>query len=461
MNSSATSGAALNARDVQSSATISITGLLVLVAILVLSLFLRLGMVDMIEGTVPIRNDAKEYYSYAANMKASGTYSSMLPAELSNTERTVVPDATRPPGYAMFLYPFVTMPPSVEMVYAIRIAQVILSTLTVLLSFLVVRDILGNTWALGASLLVGLSPHLVAMNIYLLTETLFAFLLMLFVYLATQGFGRQSIAWSILAGITLGLTLLTKSSIVYFPYLMLGFLIAKYRFSVNYRVLLFFVLGLVLVQAPWVARNVAMDGAGAGKPKALISLQNGSYPGLMYNDDPGTRGIPHRADPAYNEIQGYGGFLRDLADKVSNEPAKYLQWYALGKLKMMFSWDMVAGFGDVFVYAVGYSPYADRQPFVLTHSIMKTIHPILMIFATLGMLLAVFRGGGANLKSRESIGVLLLGIIALYYVSLHIVVTPLPRYMIPLRPVLYGLALYFLSYLVGRARRLYAPGRSS
>ncbi|MDZ7842953.1 MAG: glycosyltransferase family 39 protein [Gammaproteobacteria bacterium] len=216
-------------------------------SILVLSSFLRLGMVDMIEGTVPIRNDAKEYYSYAANIKSSGIYSSMLPPELTDTEITVTPDATRPPGYAMFLYPFVTVPPTVEMVYSIRVAQVILSTLTVLLSFLVLREFLSNAWALGASFLVGLSPHLVAMNIYLLTESLFTFLLMLFAYLTIQGFARQSVVLSIIAGITLGLTLLTKSSIIYFPYLMLAFFIVKYRFTLSNRILLLFILGFVLV----------------------------------------------------------------------------------------------------------------------------------------------------------------------------------------------------------------------
>lgn len=456
MDSPSMPNAASNSPAQLEGRSVSLGQLVALFAILALSLFLRLAMVDMIEGTAPIRNDALEYYSYAVNMKHAGTYSSTPPTELTGVERTVVPDATRPPGYALFLYPFVTSPPTLEMVHSIRVAQVILSTLTVLLSFLVFREFLGNTWALVGTLLVGLSPHLISMNIYLLTETLFTFVLMLFAYLTIQGFARQSTVISILAGICLGLALLVKSSIMYFPYLLAIFIVAKYRSLLNYRVLLLFVLGFVIVQTPWVARNNGMDIASTGKPKALVSLQNGSYPGLMYNDDPSTRGIPHRADPGYGDIQGYGDFFRDLTDKASDDPVKYVQWYVLGKLQMMLSWSMVAGAGDIFVYAVDYSPYTDRQPFVLTHSVMKTLHPAIMAFAMLGMLLAVFRNGALSMRNADSVSLLLLGTIALYFVALHVVVTPLPRYMIPLRPVLYGLALYCMSYLVDRILAKYA-----
>lgn len=456
MDLSAMPIAVSNVRVALKTPPVSMGQLLVLLAIISLSLFLRLAMVDMIEGTVPIRNDALEYYSYAVNLKNAGTYSSTPPAELTAVQRAIVPDATRPPGYALFLYPFVTSPPTLEMVHSIRVAQVILSTLTVLLSFLVFREFLGNTWSLAGTLLVGLSPHLVSMNIYLLTETLFTFVLILFAYLMVQGFARQSNAISILAGICLGLALLVKSSMNYFPFFLAILIVARSRFTLNHRVLLLCLLGLVIVQTPWLLRNISLDVASIGKPKALVSLQNGSYPGVMYNDDPSTRGIPHRADPGYGEIEDYGDFFSDLTDKVLDDPVKYLQWYVLGKLQMMFSWDMVAGAGDIFVYPVHYSPYTDRHSFVLTHSAMKAVHPVIMAFAMLGIVLAVFRSKAWSMRSADSVSLFLLSAIALYFVALHMVVTPLPRYMIPLRPVLYGLALYCMSYMVDRVRATYA-----
>lgn len=425
---------------------VTVVWLFALAVVVGLAFFMRLAMVDMIEGTIPIRNDAKEYYFYTVNLKESGVYSSMRPKALSDSEGALVPDARRPPGYALFLYPFVEAPPTLEMVRTIRVAQVVLSTLTVLIAFLIFREFVSNAWALMGTLLVAVSPHLVSMNIYLLTESLFTFVLALFVYLVVRALGKPGLAAGLASGAALGMALLVKSSILYFlPFLVL-LLIFTCKPRMNYRVVVAFCVGVSIVFGPWVVRNWSSELPDPGKSKALVSLQNGSYPGLMYNDDPATRSIPHRADPDYDDVKSYGDFLDDILEKISKEPGRYVSWYLFGKAQMMLSWDMVAGAGDVFVYAVNYSPYDDRQPFMLTHDAMKMIHPALMVMGLMGGIVGLVRARREReTGGLETMGIVVCGAVVLYYFLLHILVTPLPRYMIPLRPYFYGLAIYLLA----------------
>ena len=412
--------------------------------IIILGLFLRMGMIDMTESLIPLRNDSLEYYSYATNMKYFETYSMAMPQEFidGNTEPT--PDLNRPPGYSLFLYPFVDWPPTLDTLQQIRITQVVLDTITIFLSLLVFRFFLSNTMALGGALLVALSPHLIAMNYYLLSETLFTFFLMLFLYVTTIALTR-GIPWiAFTGGVILGLSLLIKPTMNY--YFIFLFALSVFQFRKNHLKLLgILFIGCVLVLLPWQIRNMTIGSPEQAESKALVSLQNGSYPDLTYNDNPETRGEPHRWDPNYENIQTYSDFFSDLSKKIADDPMRYLGWYIYGKPVMMLSWDIVGGWGDIYVYSVEYSPWSDRQPFVMVYTLMKLIHPFLMLLGLIG-LACILVVNKANTNSytevRKNTLFLLAGSVLFYFFVLHIVATPLPRYMIPLRPIMYGLALY-------------------
>ncbi len=138
--------------------------------ILFLAYFFRVVMVDNTILPTPIRNDAREYYSYALNMKFNNTYSRNFPKSVVDPAYTPKPDKVRPPGYSLFLYPFVKFPPDMDMVHQVQFAQVIIDTFTVLVAFGFFKLFLSYRLALFTSFLVAISPHLIAMNIYILTE---------------------------------------------------------------------------------------------------------------------------------------------------------------------------------------------------------------------------------------------------------------------------------------------------
>ena len=151
----------------------SIVVLPILILILVLGFYLRCESVLNTEVVKPLRADAGQYFMYAYNLRHKHTYSHQVgkPADL---ESPVKPDAVRAPGYPLFLTFFVDGLPNKKMISWILFSQVIISTLTILFTFLLFKRCLPPPWSLGTALLVALSPHLIVSNSYILTETLFA-----------------------------------------------------------------------------------------------------------------------------------------------------------------------------------------------------------------------------------------------------------------------------------------------
>lgn len=415
--------------------------------VIAVAVILRVLMINQTIHRSPIRNDAQEYYGYAVNLKYFDTFSSHLPETASNPLSPPQADKNRPPGYPAFLYPLVKYPPDMSMVQDIKLAQAIIDTATVLVAFLLFRLFLPFSASLIGILLVAISPHLIAMNIYLLTETVFTFFLTLFLYVSVKGLIQERLFYLFLSGILLAITTLIKPSINYFIFFYIGYLIVALPKKEIIKTTTVIVFGFLLLVAPWAYRNTGIVTGGNNTSKALASLKNGSYPGLMVNNDIRTRGMPHRADPKYGNIKNFSDFALDLRKKITQNPVEYLSWYLIGKPVMFLSWDMVAGMGDVYVYPITYSPYYNRQIFMITHAMMKGAHPLINIAAIIMLVLFFIPGTRKYLSNDAKKALSFLAVIIVYFILLHTVVTPLPRYAIPLRPIMYGLAVFFFLFL--------------
>lgn len=417
------------------------------ILVLFIAFFFRVIMISDIRYHYPVRNDAREYYNYAINLKFNQSYSRQAPQSISDPAFKPVPDKIRPPGYALFIAPWVKFPANMAMVYNIQFVQVIVDTLTVLLSFGFCRLLLSYRAALFAMLLVAVSPHLIAMNIYILTESLFTFFLILYLYITAKGLQQNSLILFFLSGSMLAITMLIKPTMNYFIFFigpMLLFTIPKDRRLTVVGVML---LGLAITIGPWSIRNMGVNSV--GPDKAIDSLKNGSYPGLMFNNDPRSRSIPHRADPNYKNITTLSEFLPDLIDKVTNKPSEYLSWYLFGKPKMLFSWDMVmvAGKGDIYTYPIVHSPYFYRQSFRITHALMKGAHNIIVISSLLLLIMLFIPSFYKTIPDHARSPLILCAVIFIYFTLVHIVTNPLPRYFIPLRPIQLLMATYIFSFV--------------
>lgn len=149
-----------------------------LVLTIIIGFYLRNESASETRVVSPLRADTRDYYMYAYNLRHKQSYSRDI-SSLTNVEYPVTPDAVRSPGYPLFLSIFVDGPPDNRTISKIVFAQMILSTLILVLAFWLYTRFLSDFWAVAALLLTALSPHLIVANSYLLTETLFCLLLVL------------------------------------------------------------------------------------------------------------------------------------------------------------------------------------------------------------------------------------------------------------------------------------------
>ena len=123
-------------------------------------------------------------------------------------------------------------------------------------------------------------------------------------------------------------------------------------------------------------------------------------------------------------------------------PIEHLQWYLLGKPVTLFSWDIIQGKGDVFIYPVVRTPYHEWAHFKITHEIMRFIHLPLVIFPVIGSFIAWVPKDKLRLKKPGLFTVRCISLLFGYFILLHIAGAPFPRYSIPIQPIIYGMALF-------------------
>lgn len=444
--------------------TLPLAMLIALVIVLAIGLELRVQSVRLTVVDGPIRADAKDYVSYALNLARFGVYS-RNDAILRGDSNTPAPDALRSPGYPLFLAAILGKDPPFSALQTVLLVQAILSTITVLVAYFLLRAVVTWQWAMGGAALTALSPHLVTMNIYLLTETLFAFLLTAGIFAVAWSFKRRSI-WGMLAGgMILGASALTRPSLEYLVVPLALFVLFNLRaidVGVARRATIALVLGFSLVFLPWLARNVVTLGSTGDRTLMINTLHHGLYPDFRYNGDPATFGYPYRFDPRAQEIAAsVPSVLREILTRFSTAPGEHMRWYLLGKPWMLWSWNMAEGPGDVFVYPVTKTPYTELPHFYASHWLMRILHIPLVLLAFIGSVLVWLPRRVHMLSGSALFTARLVSLVLWYFTALHMVAAPFPRYSIPLRPFLFVAALLPLWILWQQLHNALALRRSN
>ena len=411
---------------------------LMIISIFSIGLILRVVMTSETVVSAPIRADAKDYYLYACNLTKYGVYSRQSPGQFKGPKPAA--DAHRTPGYPLFLLPFVKFPPTLKMVNSILVTQAIISALTILAAIGCFRSFLTWTGTFCAALLVAISPHLVAFNIYVLTESLFTFFLVLFAWAMTTVAQSKGGRHALLSGLLLGIALLIRPTMLYFVAFLIPVFFIFFQKKKALIITLFLLIGFGATYGPWVVRNKLV------KPNrstlAIATIHKGMYPNLTYNNDSKTYGVPNRLDPTWGQRRDMPSVLGEILRRFKTEPLRYIRWYILGKPTMFFSWDMIVGMGDVFIYPVVTSPYHHPKGiFSLTHRMMKSLHGTFTVLALMTSLFLWFPLAKRMLTEKGLIVARFISLLLLYFILVHLVGTPLPRYSVPLRPFIYGLAM--------------------
>lgn len=422
---------------------------LLLILVIFIGAALRFQAISTTVVNNPIRADARIYYFTALNLERWSVFSKAEPSESAP-----MPDAFVQPGLPFSIAPLIEYPPTERMLFRINTIQAILGTLTILLAFSFFNLFTTTSIALGAALLTAISPHLVVLTTYLLTETLFTFLLTSYMVAFGYALRKENSVLAIVAGCLLGLSALTRATTEYLPLFMLPFLFWLTTRRVFMLAVLPAALTALAIIAAWKLRNLIAIGALSDPTLMVSALHHGIYPEFLFNGIPETRGAPYRFDPFTSQISGAYSILTELVRRATNEPLRYVWWFLIGKQVSLLSWDMIDGMGDIFIYPIEASPYLDRSLFTTTRMAALWLHGPLSIAAVAGCGIVLIRPSWLGLTETKRVPAQLVAVLVLYFFAIHFVGAPYPRYGIPLRPLLYGFGLFTLISLT----RKFAPG---
>ena len=403
----------------------------------------------------PYRADVAQYYNTAYNLQAYGVYSHVVNV-VDGQEAAPRPDAFLTPVYPLFLSLIVDGLPDQQIFAEASGYQALLGALAVLLTLLLYQRF--SPWiALPAGLLTAISPHLISIGTFMLSETLFSVLLMLSLLVLSYGFRRDR--WylpSLLAGgVLLGLSSLTRPVLELFPLAVIFLLLTSHDRRTAVRGSAVLLLGFMLAWTPWIARNYITLGRAGDSGNMVQTLAIGMYPDFEYNHDPRSNGEPGHLDPRFPEISGnLGATLGEIAHRFRQDPGEELRWYLIGKPVTLWSWHDVSGGPDIFTYPVFKTPYSDSWPFTSTHALMYGLHWPLVILALAGCLLVWLPRARDWMTQEQLLLARLSSLLLLYNTAVLMVLAPFARYSIPFLPIQYGMALIAL-YVSARWFRLW------
>ncbi len=409
----------------------------------------------------PLRADALKYFSVAYNVCHFGLYSAETPGTADAPPAT---PTTLSAGYPLFLLPFVCTSGSVKQFLSrVLMAQAVMGALVVVFTFLIAQHSLGLAWASFAASLTAASPHLIAMDGYVLTESLFTFVTALGALLLILAWRTQRGWVALVASVLLSFSALVRAiSLLLLPLLALLFLVnAKQATLAPRRVwtkqLLCLFLGYAILSGAHLAFRNQMTPPAAEASDDFVSVASiwrgflaGSYPGFL-----STVGADHviasRNDPAFERMARDKAYAFEvLRDRVMERPGAYLEWYLGGKILFMWRWDNVYN-GDVYIYPMKRKAFQTDPVLRHIHRAMHALHWPLYLLTWLAPVLLFVRSRHSG-PTTQSKALLVPGMVFWYFAIVLTVLGPLPRYSIPVRPFAFILAAASLALLTAHVK---------
>ncbi len=429
-------------------------------ALFFLALGIRLHHHELARIDNAMRGDAGEYFTGAYNWVRYGIYSNNrheFPARPAQIQ------VTRPLGYPAFLALFISPNcSSEEFDRRVRTVQALAGSFLTVLVYGAARRAFRPGLAALAGALTAASPHLIALEFLLLTETLFALLLFL---------GGLAIEWArwrprwwtgVLAGICFAvLTMLHPRGAPFALVLGLAFLVRpgawgwQERRGIVRQWAVFFATFILLSQ--WEGHIRTPPGTPSLTERYLWHQV---YVGadVDFEQFAPSRRSAERWKEQERRIHDVGYGWSKLREDMRTRPWTYLRWFCGGKLIYLMCWDNPYRAG---VHETGMvrDPFLDDPWLSLVYRTMRMLNAgvvVLALWAPVSLLNSLVRRRMPVIPPSLLIPCLIL----LGYVGLFTLFQPMPRYAAALRPCMYWLALYGVAQLARIVRDLWVGRRS-
>lgn len=307
-------------------------------------------------------------------------------------------------------------------IMAFQLLQAVIGTLSVWLIYILGRNIFNNKTGMIAAAIYALEPCAIRNTGYILTETVFTFLLLLMAVAALKALENKSVINYTVLGIIWAVASMLKSAIgLFFGVIFIVMIFYKYKPKEIIRYSLITCSVFIVVMSPWWVRNYAQFDkfipftASSGNPMIL-----GTF--LYNNVDPtDLRGYTH-GDTEFEQNAIEMNVAKErMSRKFKEEFWQYAYWYTIGKT--IFFWK------DPF--------YWKKQPLnsmdYIIFPAVYLIHYTLLILGILGIILCLIK----DFKKA----ILPLGIIS-YMNLIHLPFFVMSRYSFPVMTIMIIMGAY-------------------
>ena len=415
--------------------------------VLLLAFTVRVAYVETAVVDFPIRGDSNMYVLHAWNLVHRGEFSTRMP-----DSDVVVPEDRRGPGYPIFIalamiaaghsdLPLRDGPQGtvalgyqtdrwMQYVYA---AQVVLGTLTVLLTIAISRFWLSRKASLVAGAFVALWPHLVVSTGVLLTETVFSFAVALAVYAALRVISLRRARSTIAAGLCFGLAYCVNPIIV--PFAVFVAVLIWFACTVRIAAVFLIAFGLLPAACSLLRTHPLTD----FKSPAVNPFVVGSWPEFYtaynsrFSDETSAQIMAAYAEERKAFERSAAEGFRMIGDRMSLDPAYYVRWYLLEKPFLLWDWVVRIGPGDFYTMETRNSPFERIPVLRAIASVYKVMNPVFFFSALFGAIATAFRWLRQR-DSRERLYSLVVAALFLYVTIVYSILQSEPRYSIPFRP---------------------------
>ncbi|MBP3284120.1 MAG: glycosyltransferase family 39 protein [Clostridia bacterium] len=263
--------------------------------------------------------DALNYHNMAKQFLSDGILG--YKADFPSGE----PNAYITPGYPLFLAAIYAVSPDENAgIYHVKIVQAFLGTLTALIAYFIAKRLGGGLAGWIALILMAIYPTYIVMPLFLLTEPLYTFLFLGYVYLQLVSFEKKKPFLYLLTGLLFGLAVMVRPGVFFAAFFIYLFYCLAYKEKGKFKNVAAFFAGLLIVMVPWWIRNCMVLNefillcTQGGNP-----LLGGAYP-------------PELAPKRYPQENQFEEGIHVIVNGFKTQFSEYIAWFTLGKMERIF-----------------------------------------------------------------------------------------------------------------------------
>jgi len=318
----------------------------------------------------------------------------------------------------------------------VRFFQIIVSLFTLVFIFLLARDIFGDRVAFVSAFIGATYPPFLSYSGLLLTENLFTFCLISFMYFAWLAIKEKKKVFSFLAGLIIGYGILVREEAVVF--LPVFFLVGFICFRKDLKKIMLLILVAICVIAPWTIRNYKVF-----NKFVLVSSQGGSTLWISsykeewlewHSEDPYLASLTK----GLNSLEAADLLRKKGLENIKEHPFLYVKFC----FKRLVRFWIGSHSNTFYGLQDSFANYAHAMAFLKV-----VIKLVLLIFNTLLVFLGfygVFKAIKNIPEKRKEIVFLLMPIALIMVVHFFLFATT--RYQVPIMPFVIIFASYAMTY---------------